>query len=98
MGEAHKLGEEYQVNIPIQMMAVTDTSGTMNPMRFRLETVDHEIKTVNTQNIVSRLEKNHVGIREKQYICIVEMGDTCSIVEIRYSVDTQKWRDYQFLS
>lgn len=80
------------------MMAVTDTSGTMNPLRFRLETVDHEIKTVNTQNIVSRLEKNHVGIREKQYICIVEMGDTCSIVEIRYSVDTQKWRDYQFLS
>ena len=57
MGEAHKLGEEYQVNIPIQMMAVTGTSGTMNPMRFRLETVDHEIKTVNIKNIVSRSKK-----------------------------------------
>ncbi len=57
MGEEHKLGEEYQVNIPIQMMAVTDTLGRMNPLRFRLETVDHEIKTVNIKNIVSRSEK-----------------------------------------
>ena len=61
MGEARKLREEYQVNIPLQMMAVTDTSGTMNPLRFRLETVDHEIKTVNIKKIVSRSEKTMWG-------------------------------------
>ena len=32
--------EECPVNIPIQMMAVTDTSGVMNPLRFRLESED----------------------------------------------------------
>ena len=98
MGTAYKMREECPVNIPMQMMAVTDTSGIMNPLRFRLESEEHEIIAVPIKCVISKGEKNYVGIREKQYICTVEMEKKIRTVEIRYSVDTQKWRIFQFLS
>lgn len=73
MGPAYKIGEEFPVNIPIQMMAMTDTSGVTNPLRFRLESEEHEIIADPIKSVISKAEKNYVGIREKQYICTVEM-------------------------
>ena len=86
------------VNIPIQMICAVDTTGRISPLRFRYETADHMVESVNVERVVSRDEKNFVGIREKQYICIVKMGELMRTLEIRFHVDSQKWRIFQFLS
>lgn len=93
-----KLGEQFPVNIPIQMMCVTDTTGRMNPIRFKYESEEHEIVTIPIVRIVARDERNFVGIREKQFICSVVMDGIYRTVEIRYSVESQKWRIFQILS
>ena len=86
------------VNIPIQMICAVDTTGRISPLRFRYETADHMVESVDVERVVSRDEKNFVGIREKQYICIVKMGELMRTLEIRFHVDSQKWRIFQFLS
>ena len=86
------------VNIPIQMICAVDTTGRISPLRFRYETADHMVESVNVERVISRDEKNFVGIREKQYICIVKMGELMRTLEIRFHVDSQKWRIFQFLS
>lgn len=85
------------VNLPIQMMSLTDRDGRMTPQWFRLETEDHEVRMYRVIQVVSRDEKKYVGVREKQFICKIRMGDICKTLEMRYSVETQRWRIFQFL-
>lgn len=85
------------VNLPIQMMSLTDRDGRMTPQWFRLETEDHEVRIYRVIQVVSRDEKKYVGVREKQFICKIRMGDICKTLEMRYSVETQRWRIFQFL-
>lgn len=101
MEESHdrmKMGEAHPVNIPIQMMTVTDTSGKINPIRFRFEAEDHHIETVMIDRTVSRDESNYAGIREKRFICTAVIGEVRKTMEIRYHTGNQKWRIFQFLS
>lgn len=86
-----------QNNIPIQMMSLTERDGRITPQWFRLETEEHEIRLYRIEQVVSRDEKRYVGIREKQFICRIRMGDTSRTLEMRYRVDTQRWRIFQFL-
>ncbi len=83
-------------NIPIQAFCMTDRDGRMTPLWFRLE-VDHKIQSYHIEQIVSRDEKNYVGIKEKQFVCTFHDESVKKTIEIRYSVDTQKWRIFQFL-
>lgn len=85
------------VNLPIQMMSLTDRDGRITPQWFRLETEEHEIRMCRVVQVVSRDEKKYVGIREKQFICRIRMGGLCKTLEMRYSVETQRWRIFQFL-
>lgn len=93
-----RAGELSPVNIPIQMICGIDTTGKITPIRFRFQTAEDMIETVTIEKVISRDEKNYVGIREKQFICAVQMGDIQRIIEIRYNVESQKWKIFQFLS
>ena len=86
-----------QNNIPIQMMSLTERDGRITPQWFRLETEEHEIRLYRIEQVVSRDEKRYVGIREKQFICKIKMGDKRKTLEVRYNVETQRWRIFQFL-
>ena len=86
-----------QNNSPIQMMSLTERDGRITPQWFRLETEEHEIRLYRIEQVVSRDEKRYVGIREKQFICKIKMGDMRKTLEVRYNVETQRWRIFQFL-
>ena len=43
------------------------------------------------------IAKKYVGVREKQFVCRIRLGNVCKTLEMRYSVETQKWRIFQFL-
>ena len=86
-----------QNNIPIQMMSLTERDGRITPQWFRLETEEHEIRLYRIEQVVSRDEKRYVGIREKQFICKIKMGDMRKTLEVCYNVEIQRWRIVQFL-
>lgn len=44
---------DEQVNIPIQLLSVTDRDGRITPLWFRLETEEHEIKKFRVEKIMS---------------------------------------------
>lgn len=94
----HKLGELTPVNIPIQMLAITDRSGKVTPIWFRFETEEHQIEKIAIEKTISRDESFSVGIREKKFICSAIIGDERRLMELRYHVENQKWRIFRFLS
>ena len=93
-----KIGALSPVNIPIQMICGMDTTGSITPIRFRFQTDEDSIERIHIQKVVSRDEKNYVGIREIRFICMALFSGLQRIMEIRYSVESQKWRIFQFLS
>lgn len=48
---------DKQVNIPIQLLSITDRDGKITPLWFRLETEEHEIRKFRIEDIISRSEK-----------------------------------------
>lgn len=93
-----KFGDLCPVNIPVQMMSVTDRDGKVTPLWFRFETEEHVIEKVVIEKTISRDECCFMGIREKRFICSVVLEEARRIVEIRYHVENQRWRIFQFLS
>ena len=91
-----KTGESSPVNIPIQMICGMDTTGSITPIRFQAD--GDMIETIHIEKVVSCVEKNCVGIREIRFICTALISGFRRIMEIRYSVESQKWRIFQFLS
>ena len=89
--------QEEAVNIPIQLLSVTDRDGRITPLWFRLETEEHEIRKFRIEDIISRGEKNYVGIKEKQFVCRICQDGMSKTLEMRYNTATQKWRIFQFL-
>lgn len=96
--EEKNMGVLSPVNIPVQMICGMDTTGSITPLRFRFQTDEDMIETIHVEKVVSRDEKNYVGIREKQFICTASISGMQRIMEIRYNVESQKWRIFQFLA
>ena len=88
-----KMGDLPPVNIPVQMR-----DGKVTPLWFRFEAEDHHIEKVAIEKTISRDESVFVGIREKRFVCSVVIGDERHLLELRYHVENQKWRIFQFLS
>ena len=89
--------QDKLVNIPIQLLSITDRDGKITPLWFRLETEEHEIRKFRIEDVISRSEKNYVGIKEKQFVCRIEQDGISKTLEMRYNTATQKWRIFQFL-
>ena len=93
-----KMGDMAVVNIPVQMLAVTDRNGKLTPLWFRFETEEHRIEKIAIEKTISRDESHCAGIREKKFICSAIFGQERRLMEIRYHIESQKWRIFRFLS
>ena len=99
MEEHHtQIGELSVANIPIQMLAITDRNGKLTPLWFRFETKEHRIEKIAIEKTISRDESHCAGIREKKFICSAIFGVERRLMEIRYHIESQKWRIFRFLS
>lgn len=94
----HMALENCSVQIPVQMMAVSDRDGRLTPVWFKFETEDHFIEKIMIEKTISRDETNKVGIREKRFICSAVFGEQRRLIELRYRIESQQWRIFQFLS
>ena len=90
--------EHYPIQIPIQMMSITDRDGRLTPIWFKFETEEHFVEKIMIEKTISQDESNKVGIREKRFICSAIFGEQRRLLEIRYRIESHQWRIFQFLS
>lgn len=86
------------VNLPVQMMSLVDRSGRLTPLGFRFEDEEHRRYNIKVERVICREKLNLAGIREIKVICGARFGETERLLELRYHVDSQQWRIYQFLT
>ena len=82
-------------NTPIQMIASCSTVGEFTPIRFRYETPDCSLVTVNILSVENRKHTHTRANHEMIYVCrgIID-GDECNIARsfcLRYYVPNHCW-------
>lgn len=78
------------VNIPIQMISCTDTSGKITPMRFRFRDKNGEIITVTIDKILSEDQGgNRVGAN---FSCVAQIYGSQKTFRLWYGYFSHEWR------
>lgn len=78
-------------NIPVQMIAVVNTTGDMMPLKFRFEGEDHTLQTVAITKTVSMQECNYVGSTCMKYVCKAVLNGREYLFEMVYLIASHKW-------
>lgn len=71
------------VNEPIKVMAVFNTNGKIEPVKFRLSD-----EVVRIEKIMKTYEENIVGNTRVVFVCLHNGKD---IFELKYEVDSKTW-------
>lgn len=71
------------LNEPIKVMAVFNTDGKIEPVKFRLED-----KVVRVEKIMKTYEENIVGNTRLVFVCLHNEKD---IFELKYELDSKTW-------
>lgn len=71
------------LNEPIKVMAVFNTNGKIEPVKFRLSD-----KVVRIEKIMKVYEENIVGNTRVVFVCLHNGKD---IFELKYEVDSKTW-------
>lgn len=76
---------------PIDMIAWFNIKGILMPLKFRLETEDHSLKTIKINNVLYHTEENIAGNPIRTYTCTITLNDIEQSCELKYEVKTCKW-------
>ncbi len=82
---------ETEANYPIQLIAVTSTLGDITPIRFRYENGEHELVTVNVDEIHAKKEMTIGKGGSIIYTCASLIDETKTLYQLRYEIGTHKW-------
>ena len=79
------------LNYPIQMVCAFLTQGDIKPLRFRYEDPEHQIITVDVDNILARKGMSIGYGGSLIFTCESEIDDVKRMYELRYEIGTHKW-------
>ncbi len=82
---------ELDANYPIQMFSVTSTLGDITPLRFRYENSEHEIITVNVDEIHAKREMTIGKGGSLIFTCASALDDLKMLYQVRYEIGSHKW-------
>lgn len=71
------------INEPIKVMAVFNTDGKIEPVKFRIDD-----QVVRIEKIMKSYEENIVGNTRIVFVCLHKGKD---IFELKYEVDSKTW-------
>lgn len=76
---------------PVDMIAWFDVKGIIMPIKFRLETEDHILKTVKIDKVLYHSEEKIAGNPIRTYTCLITVNDAEKHCELKYELNTCKW-------
>ena len=76
---------------PIDVISVCSASGEIRPLRFRMEDEDHQLLTIDVEEIVSNKEIQYAGIEAHMFLCWVTVRGKRWLVELKYTIRSHSW-------
>lgn len=80
-----------QQNMPVDVIAMCSTDGTLRPLRLRLETEDHSLLRVDIDEVVSSKKIQYVGIEAWVFLCRATVDEHKWLFELKYTIRSHSW-------
>lgn len=79
------------MSTPIEMISCCNTLGEIVPIKFRMESSEHEIMVVPICEVIYRKESHFAGMQTFEYGCKIQIEGRQQLVEISYQVLNHRW-------
>lgn len=80
---------------PIEMIALSDATGDIKPIKFRMVLEDKSLSTVKIDRIVKRETSKKAGEIAYIYTCESLIKDELKLYELRYTLSSCIWVLYK---
>ena len=80
-----------QNRCPIDVISVCSASGDIRPLRFRIEDEEHQLLSVDVEEIVGSKEIQYAGIEAHIFLCWVTVKGKRWLVELKYTIRSHSW-------
>jgi hypothetical protein len=77
---------------PIEVISVTDTKGTITPLRFRLILEVGSNQVIKIDKVITRELEKLAGNLMISFKCQSLIGDEQKLFELKYELSTSKWK------
>ena len=77
--------------LPLQMIAVCDQNGKLEPLRFRYEDVEHCLHTARVTALLDSRAVEYAGAEAFHYVCRAVLEGSEKLFELRYAIRTHRW-------
>lgn len=78
-------------NLPLQMIAVCDPNGRLEPLRFRFEDPEHCLHTAQVTALLDTRAVEYAGAEAFHYVCRARLEGREKLFELRYAIRTHRW-------
>ena len=76
---------------PIDVICVCSANGDIRPLRFRIETEEHQLLRVDIDEVISSKLIQHVGIEARIFLCRATVEGRQWLFELRYTIRSHCW-------
>ena len=78
-------------NLKIDVIAVCNADGTLEPLRFRYEDETHRLRRVCVTEVLCCKPIQYVGIEATVYLCRATVREKRWLFELKYTIRTHTW-------
>lgn len=76
---------------PVDVISLCSANGDIQPLRFRMEDVAHQLLRVDIDEIISCKEVQFVGIEALIFLCRATVQERKWLFELKYTIRTHTW-------
>lgn len=80
-----------QNRCPIDVISVCSADGEIRPLRFRMEDEEHQLLSVNVDEVISSRHIQHVGIEAQIFLCRATVKGKQWLFELKYTIRSHNW-------
>lgn len=80
---------------PIEMLSISDSTGDVKPIKFRIKLEDKSLTTIKVDRIIRRESSKRAGEVAYIYTCESLIQDELKLYELRYTLSSCIWVLYK---
>jgi hypothetical protein len=80
---------------PIEMLSISDSTGDVKPIKFRMKLEDKSLTTIKVDRIIRRESSKRAGEVAYIYTCESLIQDELKLYELRYTLSSCIWVLYK---
>ena len=80
-----------QNNCPVDVISVCSANGDIRPLRFRMESQDHQLLCIDIDEVISSKQVQYVGIEAQIFLCRATVEDKKWLFELKYTIRSHSW-------